>query len=333
MKFLVTGSAGFIGFHVARRLIADGHFVAGYDAMTPNYNVRLKEKRHAILARSNLFRAHLADLCDKPALARVMEAETPDIVIHLAAQAGVRYSLQHPDAYVDTNVTGTFNLLELCRARPPKHLLIASTSSAYGANSEMPFRERDATHSPLTIYAATKIACEAMAHSYAHLWTIPTTAFRFFTVYGPWGRPDMAPIKFASAIARGEPIDVYNHGNMERDFTYIDDLVEAIVRLVAAVPERGKPVGPEDSLSPAAPYRLVNIGAGAPAQLMRFIEAIEAAMGRTAVKRMLDMQPGEVPRTWADTRLLAKLTGFTPATPVEAGVAAFVEWYKAEYAS
>jgi UDP-glucuronate 4-epimerase len=333
VKFLVTGSAGFIGFHVARRLIADGHFVAGFDALTPYYDVRMKEKRHALLSRSNLFRAHIGDLCDQPALARVMTAEEPDIVIHLAAQAGVRYSLEHPETYVSTNVVGTFNLLELCRARPPKHFLFASTSSAYGANTEYPFRESERTAHPLTIYAATKIAGEVMAHSYAHLWNMPTTAFRFFTVYGPWSRPDMAPLKFANAIVKGEPIEIYNHGNMARDFTFIDDLVEAIVRLIAVVPERGRPVGAEDTLSPAAPFRTVNIGNGEPAPLLRFVDALEAELGRKAIRRMVDMQPGDVPRTWADSTLLERLTGFRPNTPVEVGIAAFVKWHRAEYGS
>jgi UDP-glucuronate 4-epimerase len=265
---------------------------------------------------------------------RQLVAERPfDVIVHLAAQAGVRYSLENPRAYIGANVVGTFNLLELCRAYPVQHLLVASTSSVYGANARMPFRESDTTDHPLTLYAATKKATEVMAHAYAHLWSIPTTAFRFFSVYGPWGRPDMALFKFTDGILKGQPIDVYNHGRMQRDFTYIDDLVEAVVRLVPVVPQ--VPVDAartdDDSLSPAAAFRVVNIGGGAPVPLLDFIEEIERATGKKAIRNYMDMQPGDVARTFADAALLARLTGYTPATPISVGVPAFVAWFRQYY--
>lgn len=332
MKILVTGSAGFIGFHLSRRLLREGHDVAGVDAMVPYYDVRLKERRHALLRQSNRFRAHLVDIADMAAIRAVVEDEAPEVIVHLAAQAGVRYSLEHPDAYVATNLLGSFNLLEICRARPARHFLMASTSSVYGANSEMPFRETDPTNTPLTIYAATKRGSELIGHCYAHLWKQPVTVFRFFTVYGPWGRPDMALFRFTEAILKDEPIDVYNHGRMERDFTYIDDLVEGIVRLIPKWPVEGEPAGPMDSLSPVAPFRVVNIGNGAPAGLMDLIAAIEAALGKPARRNYMDMQPGEVPKTWADSELLEALTGFRPSYPVARGVEAFVAWFREYYA-
>ncbi|MBL6458804.1 NAD-dependent epimerase/dehydratase family protein [Belnapia sp. T6] len=331
MKVLVTGSAGFIGFHVSQRLLAAGHQVAGVDAMVPYYDVTLKERRHGMLSSTNAFRAHVVDIADMAAIGRVMEEERPEVVIHLAAQAGVRYSLEHPETYIAANVVGTFNLLELCRRSPVRHFLMASTSSAYGANVEMPFRENDKADTPLTIYAATKKSTELIAHSYAHLWQQPITAFRFFTVYGPWGRPDMALFKFTRAALEGKPIDVYGHGRMERDFTYIDDLVEAIIRLVDAVPVTGQPAGEFDSLSPVAPYRMVNIGNGQPVGLMPFIEEIERSLGRPIQRNYMDIQPGDVPRTWADATLLEALTGFKPSTPVSVGVARFVAWFREYY--
>ena len=333
MRVLVTGSAGFIGFHIARRLVADGHLVVGFDGMTPYYDVRLKQRRHAILAKSNGFRAKIGQLEDKAALDDAVADCRPDVIIHLAAQAGVRYSLEHPEAYVSANLDGMFNLLEVARAAAPKHLLIASTSSVYGGNSKMPFRETDRADWPMTLYAATKKAGEAMAHSYAHLWKLPTTCFRFFTVYGPWGRPDMAPIKFVSAIDDGRPIEVYGEGQMRRDFTYIDDLVEAVIRLIDVVPEQGKPStadGVEDSLSPVAPWRAVNIAGGQPVWLMPFIETIERHLGKPANKVMLPMQKGDVTETYADASLLQALTGFTPTITVDEGVKALVDWYRAE---
>jgi UDP-glucuronate 4-epimerase len=331
MRFLITGAAGFIGFHLARRLLADGHFVAGVDGVTPYYDVNLKRARLALLARSNGFRFHELMLEDFAALSAACEDARPDVIVHLAAQAGVRYSIENPRSYAESNLTGSFNLLEIARMAAPRHLLFASTSSVYGANTQMPFRETDRTDHPLTFYAATKKASEDMAHSYAHLWSLPTTAFRFFTVYGPWGRPDMALFKFVKAALAGETIDVYGHGLMRRDFTFVDDLVEAIVRLVDLPPEAGKPVGPEDSLSPAGPYRVVNIGGGAPIGLSAFIDEIERAVGRPIARRMLDIQPGELPATWASADLLRDLTGYVPGTPLDAGVAAFVRWYRERY--
>ena len=331
MRFLITGTAGFIGFHLARRLIADGHFVAGLDGMTPYYDVTLKEARHALLARSNAFRAHLAMLEDDAAVRDVAAAEKPDVIVHLAAQAGVRYSLENPRAYVDANLVGTFNVMEAAKAAGVQHFLLASTSSVYGANSAMPFRETDRTDHPVTLYAATKKATEDMAHAYAHLWKIPTTAFRFFTVYGPWGRPDMALFKFVKATLAGEAIDVYGNGDMRRDFTYIDDLIEAIVRLVDTPPREGEPVGDLDSLSPAAPYRVVNIGGGAPIGLLDYIDAVEKSLGIPVQRRFLPMQKGDVPATWASPELLRKLIAYAPSTGIDVGVKAFVDWYRDYY--
>jgi UDP-glucuronate 4-epimerase len=331
MKILVTGHAGFIGFHLCRRLIADGHLVSGIDAMVPYYDVRLKQRRVEILARSNAFRGHEVNLVDMERTRAVILEEEPDVIIHLAAQAGVRYALENPRSYIESNVVGTYNIIEICRERAVKHLMLASTSSVYGANPDVPFRETDMTDHPLTIYSASKKATELVAHSYAHLWNIPTTAFRFFTVYGPWGRPDMALFKFVDATLKGQPIDVYNHGKMERDFTYIDDLVEGIVRLIPAVPVRGAPVADCDSLSPVAPFRVVNIGNGQPVTLEAFIAAIERSLGREVVRNYMDMQPGDVPRTFASADLLAALTGFRPNTPVDQGVDAFVSWFREYY--
>jgi UDP-glucuronate 4-epimerase len=328
MRFLITGTAGFIGFHLAKRLLADGHEVQGIDALTPYYDVELKKRRHAILAGSNRFTAHVAHLEDGELVAEIHAAAKPDVIVHLAAQAGVRYSLENPEAYVRSNVDGTFNLLEIMRPSPPKHFIFASTSSVYGANRIMPFRENDRTDHPLTLYAATKKAGELMAHSYAHLFNIPTTALRFFTVYGPWGRPDMALFKFVDAILKHRPIDVYGEGRMSRDFTYVDDLVEVIVRLAPLVPERGAASDEIDSLSPAAPFRVVNAGGGTPVELTRFVEAIEAKLGRIAEKNFLPMQQGDVTDTVASADLLQKLTGYMPATPVEEGVGKFVDWYR-----
>jgi UDP-glucuronate 4-epimerase len=328
MRFLITGTAGFIGFNLARRLLADGHEVQGVDALTPYYDVELKKNRHAVLAGSNRFTAHIANIEDAKKLESIHAGAAPDVIVHLAAQAGVRYSLENPEAYVRTNIDGTFNLLEIMRRKPPKHFMLASTSSVYGANKEMPFVETERTDHALTLYAATKKAGELMAHSYAHLFEIPTTAFRFFTVYGPWGRPDMALFKFVDATLKGRPIDVYGEGRMSRDFTFIDDLVEAIARLVPVVPERGAPSDEKDSLSPAAPFRVVNIGGGAPVELTKFIDAIEVKLGRKAIRNLMPMQPGDVRDTFASADLLEKLTGYRPATRVEEGVARFVDWYR-----
>jgi UDP-glucuronate 4-epimerase len=334
MRYLITGTAGFIGFHVAKRLIDEGHFVVGFDGMTPYYDVTLKERRHAILQRSNGFKAVTAMLEDKAALDRAAELAEPEVIIHLAAQAGVRYSLENPKAYVDANLVGSWNMLELAKAIAPKHLMLASTSSIYGANEKIPFAEADRADEPMTLYAATKKSMELMAHSYAHLYKVPTTAFRFFTVYGPWGRPDMALFKFVDAIDNGRPIDIYGEGRMSRDFTYIDDLVESIVRLSHIAPSEENRVAPEkatDTLSRHAPFRVVNTGGGQPVELMTFVETVEKAMGRPAIRNMLPMQQGDVPRTFASPDLLEALTGFKPSVSVEEGVARFVEWYEQNY--
>jgi UDP-glucuronate 4-epimerase len=330
MRYLITGTAGFIGFHLAKRLLDDGHFVTGFDGMTPYYDVRLKERRHAILARSNGFRPVIGMLEDKAALEQAAEIGEPDVIVHLAAQAGVRYSLENPKAYVDSNLIGSWNILELAKAVQPKHLLLASTSSIYGANEKIPFAETDRADEPMTLYAATKKSSELMAHSYAHLYKVPTTAFRFFTVYGPWGRPDMALFKFVDSILNGRPIEIYGEGRMSRDFTYIDDLVEGIVRLMDVVPSEDNRVEEIDTLSRHAPFRVVNVGGGQPVELMRFVETVEAAVGRPAIRSMLPMQQGDVPRTFAAPDLLNSLTGFTPSISVEEGVRRFVEWYRAE---
>lgn len=334
MRFLVTGSAGFIGFHLARRLLSDGHLVVGFDGMTPYYDVSLKDARHGQLAGFEGFTPVIGMLENMGALRAAADLAKPDVIVHLAAQAGVRYSLENPGAYIGSNLVGSWNVLELARAVKPKHLLLASTSSVYGAAESVPFYENDETGRPLTLYAASKRSMEVMAHSYAHLYDVPTTAFRFFTVYGPWGRPDMALFKFVEAILNGRAIDIYGDGLMERDFTYIDDLVEAIVRLVDVVPNAGHAIwdnGAKDTLSHVAPFRVLNMGGGSPVGLLSFVETIEAALGVTAVRRMLPMQPGDVPRTFASADLLEALTSYTPSTPVDVGVRAFVDWYRSYY--
>ncbi len=334
MRFLITGTAGFIGFHLAKRLLEAGHDVVGFDGMTPYYDVRLKAARHAILARFPSFQPVEGRLEDAAALGQAAELARPDVIVHLAAQAGVRYSLENPKAYVDANLVGTWNVLEVAKRWQVQHLLSASSSSVYGAAETVPFGEVDKTDEPLTLYAATKKAGEVMAHSYAHLWKIPTTAFRFFTVYGPWGRPDMALFKFVAAILKEEPIEIYGQGQMRRDFTYIDDLVEAVVRLLPVAPQEANRVtGPHvvDSLSREGPFRVVNIGGGQPVGLLPFIDTVEAALGRPAIRKMLPMQKGDVPQTYASPALLEALTGYSPRTRVEDGVKAFVAWYREYY--
>lgn len=334
MRILVTGAAGFIGFHVTRRLLADRHEVLGYDGVTPYYDVTLKRRRLQQLLGQDGFSFTEAMLEDKPALEASIADFEPDVIIHLAAQPGVRYSMEAPDVYLSANLIGTFNLLETVKETELRHLLIASTSSVYGGNETMPFEETDRTDFPVSLYAATKKACEAMSHSYAHLWKIPMTCFRFFTVYGPWGRPDMALFKFVSAILEGEPIDVYGEGQMKRDCTHVDDLVEGVVRLIDAVPVEGRPVEAgdvTDSLSPVAPWRVVNIAGGRPVELLDFIEAIEEAAETKAVKNLLPMQKGDVVATSADPSLLKALTGFVPSTPIAKSAQDFVDWYRSEY--
>lgn len=333
-KALITGSAGFIGYHLAETLLANGFEVVGLDAMTDYYDVSLKERREQRLLQSSGFRAVRGKIEEPGLMQGLVADEKPDAVIHLAAQPGVRWSIENPEVYVEANLIGSHRVLEAVRATPCDHLLMASTSSVYGANAKMPYRETDKADSQMSFYGATKKANEAMAHSYAHLYDLPITMFRFFTVYGPWGRPDMAPFKFTKAVLNGDAIDVYNHGDMRRDFTYITDLVEGIRLLIDTPPIR--PDGPDDvddgdSLSPVAPWRVVNIGNGAPVQLLDFIDAIETATGRPAIKNMMDMQPGDVPATWADASLLKRLTGYTPKTDIKTGVQAFVDWYRDYY--
>jgi UDP-glucuronate 4-epimerase len=334
VRYLITGTAGFIGFHLAKRLIDEGHFVVGFDGMTPYYDVTLKQRRHAILSRSNGFKAVVGMLEDRAALSHAAEIAEPEVIIHLAAQAGVRYSLENPKAYVDSNLVGSWNILELARELGPKHLMLASTSSIYGANEKIPFAETDRADEPMTLYAATKKSMELMAHSYAHLYKVPTTAFRFFTVYGPWGRPDMALFKFVDAIHKGQPIDIYGEGRMSRDFTYIDDLVEGILRLSQVAPAEENRVPSEraeDTLSRQGPFRVVNVGGGQPVELMTFVETVEKAVGKPALRNMLPMQQGDVPRTYASPDLLEALTDFKPSIPVEEGVARFAAWYEEYY--
>ena len=330
MRILVTGAAGFIGFHLCRRLLADGHQVTGVDGLTAYYDPTLKDARLAQLRPHNRFTFEQAMLEDMPALTAAFERARPEVVVHLAAQAGVRYSLENPRAYVDANLVGAFNILELARSAAIDHLLLASTSSIYGASEKRPFEELDRADHPLTLYAASKKSGELMSHAYSHLWNLPTTAFRFFTVYGPWGRPDMAPWRFAEAIDAGRPIEIYGDGDdIWRDFTYVDDLAEAIVRLIPLAPVKGAPVGPMDSLSPVAPWRVVNIGRGEPVRLTDLIAAIETSLGKTAERRQLPMQAGDVPLTFAGAELLQALTGYRPSTPLAEGAAAFCAWLRA----
>ena len=332
-RVFITGTAGFIGFHLAKLLLAEGHIVCGLDAMTDYYDVRLKQRRHQILLPNPNFSAHEAKLEDADAVMKIAGAFQPKAIVHLAAQAGVRYSLENPRAYLESNLIGTFNIMEAARTHEVGHLLMASTSSVYGANTQMPFDECKNTDTPLTFYAATKKANEAMGHSYANIYDLPVTMFRFFTVYGPWGRPDMALFKFTKGILEGTPIDIYNHGEMYRDFTYVEDLVRGIRGLIDAVPQTPEdgivPVG--DSLSPVAPWRVVNIGNSDKVRLMDFVTAIEDELGKKAVYNFMDMQLGDVPATWADASLLERLTGYRPKTDVREGVANFVAWYRDYY--
>ena len=333
-RILITGTAGFIGFHLAKLLLAEGVRVHGYDGMTDYYDVALKQKRHAMLLQSEGFSSTEGMLEDEALFWSVADEFKPDVIVHLAAQAGVRYSLENPRAYLDSNVIGTFNVMEAARKLEVKHLLMASTSSVYGANVEMPFEETEKADTQLTIYAATKKANESMAHAYAHLWTLPPTVFRFFTVYGPWGRPDLALFKFVDAILDGRQIDIYNHGDMYRDFTYVDDLVKAIKLLIDTPPER--PAGPEgiadgDSLSPVAPYRVVNIGNSEKVRLLDFVDAIEDELGIEANRNYMEIQPGDVPATWANAELLQNLTGYRPETNIKEGIRDFVTWFRDYY--
>ncbi len=327
MRYFISGTAGFIGFHLARRLLENGHEVMGFDGMTAYYSLRLKEARNAGLAQFPSFTPVLGMLEDKALLEKSVADFKPDVMVHLAAQAGVRYSLENPKAYLDSNLVGSWNVLEVARAHGVGHLMLASTSSVYGANPQVPFREIDKTDEPMTFYAATKKSMELMAHSYAHLYKLPVTAFRFFTVYGPWGRPDMALFKFVKAMIEDQEIEIYGEGKMSRDFTYIDDLVDSIVDLSAVFPGESNRVPEIDTLSAQGPFRVVNIGGGQPAGLLEFVETIERIMGKPARRKMLPMQKGDVPRTFASPDLLVALTGRKPETGLDEGVKAFVQWY------
>lgn len=333
-KVFITGTAGFIGFHLAQLLLDEGFRVHGFDGMTDYYDVKLKQRRHQMLLQNPHFSMTEGMLEDDALITQVTDDFAPDVIVHLAGQAGVRYSLENPRAYLDSNLVGTFNVMEAARRLKVEHLLMASTSSVYGANEDMPFAENDKADTALTFYAATKKANEAMAHSYAHLWDLPTTMFRFFTVYGPYGRPDLALFKFVDAILDGRPIDIYNHGDMYRDFTYVTDLVRGIRLLIDTAPVRpdNREVPEGDSLSPVAPYRIVNIGNSDKVRLLDFVEAIEEELGQKAIRNYMPMQMGDVPATWANAELLKTLTGYKPKTDIKDGIREFVAWFRDYYA-
>jgi len=315
VKVLVTGVAGFIGMHCAERLLERGDEVAGVDNLSPYYSVELKQARLARLEGKKGFRFSRLDIADSPSLKKIFENEKPEAVLHLAAQPGVRYSLENPAAYVQANLVGFANLLECCRAHPPRHLVFASSSSVYGTNAKLPWSESDNVDRPISLYAATKKSNELMAHVYSHLYGLPATGLRYFTVYGPWGRPDMSPVLFARAIAEGRAIPVFNHGDMQRDFTYVDDIVEGTLRVLAR----------------PAPYAVYNIGNHTPVGLLDYIAALEKALGKKAKLEMKGMQPGDVKATYADTTALHRAVGFAPSTPLETGLARFAEWFKSYY--
>jgi UDP-glucuronate 4-epimerase len=333
MKLLVTGAAGFIGYHVVQRLLERGDRVVGLDNLNAYYDVSLKEARLTRLSSQPGFRFAKLDVADRDGMTQLFAAERPQRIVHLAAQAGVRYSIENPHAYVDSNLVGFANILEGCRHTGAEHLVYASSSSVYGGNTRLPFSEHDNIDHPVSLYAATKKANELMAHTYSHLFRLPTTGLRFFTVYGPWGRPDMALFLFTRAILEGRPIDVFNNGNMVRDFTYIDDIVEGVIRVVdrpAEVSPAFDPASPDPATS-NAPYRVFNIGNSQPTPLAEYISALEEALGRKAQRNYLPMQPGDVPATSANTEELDAWVGFKPGTPVREGVRRFVEWYREFY--
>jgi UDP-glucuronate 4-epimerase len=333
LKILVTGTAGFIGFHLAKKLCESDWNVIGLDNLNSYYDVKLKNDRLDQLLPYTNFKFYKLDLVDRESIKKLFEEQRFDFVVNLAAQAGVRYSLENPYSYIDSNISGFLNILEGCRHNPVKHLIYASSSSVYGANTKMPFSVHDNVDHPVSLYAATKKANELMAHTYSNLYKIPTTGLRFFTVYGPWGRPDMALFIFTKRIAEGKPIDVYNNGKMKRDFTYVDDIVDGIIKLIPQIPAPN----PEwngnepDSATSFAPYKLYNIGNNQPVELLRFIEIIENKLGKKAIKNLMPMQPGDVPATYADVDDLINAVGFKPDTPIEQGIGKFVEWFEEYY--
>ncbi len=332
-KVFVTGVAGFIGFHLARRLLKDGYQVVGIDNINPYYDIALKEARLEALKNESNFTFIKMDLADRKQLERLFASQKFEVVVNMAAQAGVRYSIENPFAYVDSNLVGFVNLLECCRHNNVKHFVFASSSSVYGANTTMPFSVHHNVDHPVSLYAATKKANELMAHTYSHLYRLPCTGLRFFTVYGPWGRPDMALFLFTRAILEDQPLKVFNHGKMQRDFTYIDDIIEGVVRVLGRLPQpnpRWSGAAPDPGTS-SAPYKVYNIGNNNPVELIKFIEVIEAALGKKAQKKFMDLQPGDVVATYADVDDLMQDVGFKPATPIEVGVERFVKWYKDFY--
>ncbi len=330
MAIMITGSAGFIGFHLSQRLLQRGEAVVGVDSMNAYYDPALKAARRALLEKHRGYRHVVLDIADREGMAALFAESRPEVVVNLAAQAGVRYSLEKPDAYVDSNVVGFLNILEGCRAVQPRHLVYASTSSVYGANGKLPFNVHDGANHPITLYAATKLANEAMAHSYSHLFGFPSTGFRFFTVYGPWGRPDMALFKFTDAILKGRPIDVYGEGKMQRDFTYVDDIVQGLVAAIdspAQVNAHWDAMAPDPATSGVAPWRVLNLGNSQRVELMRYIEVLQDKLGRKADLNLMPMQPGDVRRTEADIGETRSALAYQPTTSVEVGVGKFVDWY------
>ena len=330
-KILITGSAGFIGFSLAKTLLDKGHYIHGYDCMSDYYDVTLKRARNKILQDYKKFSFTEEMLENQEVLNKAITNFKPEIIVHLAAQAGVRYSIEQPRIYLSSNITGTFNIIEAAHKVKVNHLIIASSSSVYGANTNIPYREIDKAQTQLSVYAATKKSTESIAHSYSNIWRLPITMLRFFTVYGPWGRPDMALFKFTKSIIKGEPIDIYNNGEMYRDFTYIDDIVKGIIALTSVPPKEEKNIDKNDSLSPVAPFRIVKIGNSNQVKLLDFVEAIETYIGKKAIRNYMPMQQGDVPATWANTDLLKKLTGYAPKTDIKEGIKKFVDWYTTYY--
>jgi len=330
-KILITGSAGFIGFSLAKSLLDKGYYIYGYDCMSDYYDVTLKIARNKILQSYENFSFTKEMLENQEVLNKVITDFKPEIIVHLAAQAGVRYSIEQPRTYLSSNITGTFNIIEAAHKVKVNHLIIASSSSVYGANTSIPYRETDKTQTQLSVYAATKKSTESIAHSYSNIWGLPITMLRFFTVYGPWGRPDMALFKFTKGIINGEPIDIYNNGEMYRDFTYIDDIVKGIIALTSVPPKEEKNIDKNDSLSPVAPFRIVNIGNSNQVKLLDFVEAIENYLGKKAIRNYMPMQQGDVSATWANTELLKRLTGYAPKTEIKVGIKNFIDWYLSYY--